>query len=316
MKVIQILFLSIMVTALPGAVQGLGQEGFLPRAGMDEHSVLDTMARVLKENVCLEARADFWLKVANAFNDCDAKFFENIYNAWIERNEALALAQEQYETRIRFWESVGGGLYDPKIDPAQFSTRVDNPHMPFVPGRTLVYEAHRAEGLERIEVSVLPGTVVVDGVECLVVQEHETLNGVLREISVNWIAQHSNGDVWFFGEVARLYEDGFLDSLEGSWRAGKDGAKPGILMPATPTPGLIFRQEYLMNVAEDAAEIVALNTTHTVPAGTYHNCVETQELSPLEPEDDMQKAYAPGVGLVIEIDLTTGDRLELKEIIN
>lgn len=316
MKVLRFLSLSIIVVTFLGVAHGSTPSDGIPRTGIDDHSVIDTMARVLKENICLEARADFWLKVANAFNDYDYNFYENLRKAWNERQEALTLAEEQYITRLRVWDALGGGLYDPKIDPADFSTIVDNPFMPFVPGRTLVYEANRPEGLERIEVSVLPDTVVINGVECIAVQEYEMLGGKLTEISINWIAQHTSGDVWYFGEISQEYEDGFLDSLGGSWRAGKDGAKPGILMLASPTPGRIYRQEMLMNVAEDAAEVVAQNSTVTVPTGTYHNCIKTEELSPLEPEDDVQKAYAPGVGLVVEVDLQTGDRLELVEIIN
>lgn len=316
MKALFFLSLALALAVLIGSGQGATPVNGVPRSGFDDQDVADTMARVLKENVCLEARADFWLKVAHAFNDYDAYFWDSVVEAWVELQDELADAQEQYLTRLQVWDALGSGLYNPEIDPADFSTTVDNPYMPFVPGRTLVYEAQRTEGLERIEVSVLPDTVVIEGVECIAVQEYETLDGVLKEISVNWIAQHVSGDVWYFGEVSREYVDGFLDDLGGSWRAGKDGGKAGILMLAAPTPGQVYRQEYLMNVAEDAAEVVAKNSTVTIPYGTYHNCVKTEEISPLEPEDDVQKAYAPGVGLVVEVDLTTGDRLELVEIIN
>jgi len=316
MKVLNFLSLSIITMVLLGAAHGATPSDAAPPRGIDDHSVVDTLALVLKENVCHEAHADFWLDVANALNDIDANFFDNLRQAWDERQEALALAREQYTTRLEVWESLGSGLYDPKIEPADFSTIIDNPYMPFVPGRTLVYEAQRAEGLERIEVSVLPDTVVVNGVECIAVQEYEMLDGQLSEISTNWIAQHKSGDVWYFGEVSRIYEDGFLDSLGGSWRAGKDGAKPGIIMLGAPVNGRMYRQELLMNVAEDSAWVVAQNATVTGPTGTYYNCVKTEEISPLEPEDDVQKAYAPGVGLVVEVDLQTGDRLELVEIIN
>ena len=56
--------------------------------------------------------------------------------------------------------------------------------------------------------------------------------------------QGQDGTVWYFGEIARNYEEGELVDIEGSWVAGVDGAKAGILMPASPSPGQIYRQEY------------------------------------------------------------------------
>ena len=44
--------------------------------------------------------------------------------------------------------------------------------------------------------------------------------------------------------------------------------------------------------------------------------MRTFEWSPLEPEDDAAKFYSPAVGLVLEVDLQTGSRLELVEIRN
>ena len=40
-----------------------------------------------------------------------------------------------------------------------------------------------------------------------------------------------------------------------------------------------------------------------VPAGTFKNCVEVTETSPLEPGDESLKTYCPGVGLVRDEDL-------------
>jgi hypothetical protein len=101
-------------------------------------------------------------------------------------------------------------------------------------------------------------------------------------------------------------------NTEGSWEAGVKGAKPGMVMPAKPTIGQIFRQEYLVGEAEDQAQIVALDEQASVPAGTFTGCIKTQEWSRLEPGVLEHKYYAPGVGVVLEV-MTEGgtERSEL-----
>jgi hypothetical protein len=100
-------------------------------------------------------------------------------------------------------------------------------------------------------------------------------------------------------------------STEGSWTAGVDGAKPGIIMEANPQVNDLYRQEFALGVAEDMAQVIALNQSVTVTPGTYSNCVETKDFSPLEPDVVEHKLYAPGVGNVQEVEVTTGNRLDL-----
>ena len=80
-------------------------------------------------------------------------------------------------------------------------------------------------------------------------------------------------------------------------RGGVAGAEPGILMPAHPLPGEPYRQQYRLGVAEDFARVVAIGESVSVPAGSFSDCVRTEEWSALEPGTD-EKWYAPGVGLV------------------
>jgi hypothetical protein len=193
---------------------------------------------------------------------------------------------------------------------------VTNIYFPLVPGRTLVYHSQTPEGLEVVSVTTLAPTFVIAGVECRQVRDVVTLAGELVEDTIDWYAQHQNGNVWYFGEVAKNYEDGVLDNLDGSWRTGKDGAKPGIQMLANPTPETAYRQEFLINEAEDIAEVEALNRTITVPYGTFTGCLQTEETTLLEPGARTFMYYAPGVGLVLEVNPDTGERVELVQIIN
>ena len=111
-----------------------------------------------------------------------------------------------------------------------------------------------------------------------------------------------------------LDASGEIVSLEGSWKAGVDGAKPGIIMEAHPQVGDVYRQEFALDVAEDMAEVISLNETLTVHSVTYNNSLKTQEFSPLEPDVLENKFYAPGVGNIRTVDTVTGEFLDLVQI--
>ena len=160
---------------------------------------------------------------------------------------------------------------------------------------------------------MLDETETILGVECTVVRDTVTVDGELVEDTLDWFAQDRNGNVWYFGEISKSFEDGDLVSLDGSWRAGVDGAKPGIVMKAHPAVGDVYRQEFLLGVAEDYARVVSLSGDATVPAASCTNCLVTGDFVPLEPDADERKFYKRGVGLILEVDRTTGDRVELIE---
>jgi hypothetical protein len=61
-----------------------------------------------------------------------------------------------------------------------------------------------------------------------------------------------------------------------------------------------YYQEIAPKVALDRAEIISLRETVDTPAGQFKNCLKTKETTPLEPDVEEYKYYAPGVGLVQE----------------
>jgi hypothetical protein len=189
------------------------------------------------------------------------------------------------------------------IDPAQFTTRIDNPYFPLAPGNRWVYR----EGDERIEVTVTDQTKrVAMGVEVRVVHDLVTEDGNTIEDTFDWYAQDRSGNVWYFGEDTKEYENGRMVSTKGSWEAGVAGAQPGIIMPAQPAVGMAYRQEYLRGEAEDAAHVLALGERVTVPAGTFTDTVRTADYTPLEPALCENKTYARGVGTVLTVQLSGG----------
>lgn len=186
-----------------------------------------------------------------------------------------------------------------EIDKENFVKNIDNPYFPLKPGTTLVYEGKTENGAERNEMSITNQTKVILGVNTTVVNDKIWANGKLIEETLDWYAQDKEGNVWYFGEDSKEFEDGKVVSANGSWEAGVDGAKPGIVMKANPHVEDSYRQEYYAGQAEDMAEVVSLNESVSVTSGSFKNCPKTREWTSLEPNVEENKYYAPGVGTVL-----------------
>ncbi len=210
--------------------------------------------------------------------------------------------------------SLPQGSEQVSLDPAEFTTQIDNPYWPMAPGSRWVYSETDAEGAKlRVEVTVTPRTKrIANGIEARVVHDLVTEGGQTVEDTFDWYAQDSAGNVWYMGEDTKEYENGKVSSTAGSWEAGVDGAQPGIALPAEPKPGLAYRQEYYAGEAEDDGEIVSVDEQAEVPAGHYAHVVMTKDTTPVEPKVLEFKFYARGVGPVLELTASGGsDRDEL-----
>ncbi|MGH9879159.1 MAG: hypothetical protein ACRD5H_16135, partial [Nitrososphaerales archaeon] len=142
-------------------------------------------------------------------------------------------------------------------------------------------------------------TRIVDGVETRIVEERETVDDELVEVSRNFfVACSPDSDIFYFGEEVDMYEDGEIVSHEGAWLAGVDDATPGVIVPAGPKVGDKFYSEFAPGIAEDRVEIQSLTETLDTPAGRFENVLKAEETTPLEPGVKEYKLYAPGVGLI------------------
>jgi len=189
---------------------------------------------------------------------------------------------------------------------------VDNPYFPLPVGRQWVYR----EGAQRVEVTVTDRTkLIANGVTARVVTDHVTERGVPVEITEDYYAQDARGTVWYLGEDTTEYVHGKPVSKEGSFEAGVDGARAGIIMPARPKVGMQFRQEFYAGHAEDRAKIVSLRERVKVPLRRYKRTLMTLETNPLEPDVLEVKFYARGVGVVLAVGISGDtDREELTRI--
>lgn len=172
------------------------------------------------------------------------------------------------------------------------------------PGHQLVLEGEEDGAAIELIITVLDETKTVDGVETRVVEERESEDGEIIEISRNYFAVCTQtNDIFYFGEDVDNYEDGVLINHDGAWLAGVDGGRAGLFVPAEPEVGFKHYQEIAPGVAEDRAEVISLDETLETPAGTFENVLKTEETTPLEPDAREFKLYAPGIGLIQDAEL-------------
>jgi hypothetical protein len=187
-----------------------------------------------------------------------------------------------------------------------YTAHVDNPWFPLVQGTRYVYTGVK-DGLPARDVVVVARrTTVIDGKPSAVVEDRLYLRGRLRERTTDWYSQDARGNVWYVGEdTAELDAHGRITSREGTWRAGVDGARAGIYMPAEPRVGMRGRQEYYRGHAEDHFRVIGL--FRTVVAGRASTALLTEETTPLEPGTVDHKFYVRGIGTVLEQTERGGD---------
>lgn len=261
-------------------------------------------------------RDDAWIAAANCANVGNAaergRCEQRIARATREQRKDCA---EQRRARESLCDAIGQAAYDPPIDPARFveppaAAAKPNRFFPLVPGRTWTYRG----GAETVSVTVTGDVRTILGVRCAVVRDVVTVGGVAVEDTEDYFAQDRDGNVWYFGELSKSFDGGYLTDLEGSWIAGVNDAKPGLVMAAAPEVGRTYRQEFAAGNAEDAAEVASVTASASVPGAACNGtCVQTRDFTPVEPGHEEQKFYAPGIGLILEVNPETGERTELIE---
>ena len=283
-----------------------------PTQGGPDDKPCSRVAKAAKDACGDQIEADFSIAIGKCNNLPISERDACRQQAQADKQDAREQCAEQFNARRDVCNTLGQTEYHPIINPAEFVDGITNPFFPLTPGTTLIYSG----GGEVDTFTVTDKTQTILGVRCIVVHDVVAVNGEVIEDTLDRFAQDIKGNVWYFGEVSQEFENGELVSLEGSWRAGVNGAQPGIIMKADPRAGDVYRQEFLLNEAEDLAEVMALNGSAMVPAASCNNdCLVTREFTPLEPGTTANKYYARGIGVILEVDPSTGVRTELVQII-
>ena len=199
------------------------------------------------------------------------------------------------------------------LETCKFKPTGENPYFILKEGYQLYLEGEEDGEAIAALITVLPDkeTINLPGMKPIktrVVEEREWADGELVEVSRNFFAICKNtGDVYYFGEDVDDYEDGEIVGHEGAWRAGVDGAMPGIIMPGSFLLGARYYQEMAPGVAEDLGMNEEMGLDVSTDAGDFEDCVLVLESSGLDCEDESEKIYAPGVGLVVDDELELVD---------
>ncbi len=201
------------------------------------------------------------------------------------------------------------------LHPADFSVRIDNRRKPMTAGSRWVYRVTDME-TGHVDHDVITAThhtkLMADGITARVVRDVVTHHGTPVEVTRDWYAHDFCGNVWYFGEHTIAYRHGKPHD-NGTWQAGRHGAMPGIALPAKPSVGLAYREEYAKGVAEDQSRVLALDEQVRVGAGHFTHVLMAEDFSPIEPDVSELKFYAYGSGqAVLAIDVSgRSDREEL-----
>jgi hypothetical protein len=188
------------------------------------------------------------------------------------------------------------------LQPSDFVARVDNPFFPLKPGSRWHYRGVDTDGRFTDNMHVLHRTKTILGVRTTVVHDVVRRHGKPREVTNDWYAQDQHGNVWYFGENTKeLDRHGNITSREGSFKAGRDGARPGVLFAGHPKVGTTARQEFYKGHAEDHFKVLDRNARVSVPFVSSKHAVKTKEWTPLEPGIREHKYYVRGVGDVKEV---------------
>ncbi len=201
-----------------------------------------------------------------------------------------------------------------EIDPAAFSTTVDNPYFPLPPGATWEYEVATADSeIHRLEHEVLSDAKSVLGIDTTSVLETLYVDGDVEETTISWYAQDDSGNVWLLGELDKGYADGEVVE-SATWEAGIATAEPGIVVPGDTEMGNEFTVKFLIDASgaiTDRGRVAAIDETVKTAAGKFADVLAIERTNNLQPHLIDREYYAPGVGQVSE-DGASGDTVELQ----
>ncbi|HEX6281554.1 MAG TPA: hypothetical protein VFZ67_04950 [Nitrososphaera sp.] len=184
-----------------------------------------------------------------------------------------------------------------------FSATGSNPYFILEPNYRQVLVANESGAEVELIITVLNETREVNGTETRVVEERETENGELVEVSRNFFAIcDETNSVFYFGEEVDDYENGAIVGHAGAWLAGEGENKAGMFMPGTVLLGARYYQEIAPDIAVDRAEIIETDGELVVPAGSFDDVLVVVESNPLEPGVEELNYYAAGVGVLQDED--------------
>lgn len=313
-------FAGVAMLAAPAAAGGIGPCSTMAQAGI--------------RSCKAEIQEEFWEAIANCTNEPDPIERSACVAEAGDTSEAAEECVAVFEARNELCDEIGQDAYDPDFEAEDFEsdfTAVSNPnpYYPLAIGNTWEY----ADEDEAVNVEVLAATKLIDGVTCITVRDIASEEGVVVESTDDWYGITTQGEVWYCGEIAQNFElfpgdnplEPELVDVDGSWKADRDDAEPGIIMHASPAPGKPYRQEFAFGEAEDIGQVVSNSYGFGNGEGlddfvpeelalhfcAANDCVVTRDTTPLEPDANELKYFANGIGLFLEVKPDEGEFVPL-----
>lgn len=269
-----------------------------------------------------ELRDDYLVNKAKCINESEwrekRECIEEVREEFFEERPGC---HEQFDAREEVCDALGQAPYDPEFEAEDFEESLDaltvpNPYYPMAVGNIWTYG-----GDEEIMVEVLNETKFIDDINCFVVRDVVSEDGLLVEDTDDWFAvKRTDGSIWYCGEEVKdfAYFEGDSPSLpelieiDGSFKVERDGDRAGVAFPGYPAVGDVYRQEFSLGNAEDMAEVVSTTYSYgndddldeLVPEDLarllcHDDCVVVAEWTPIEPGVFERKYYARGIGFFL-----------------
>jgi hypothetical protein len=312
------------------ATTGLVGADERPEAENPPSGFCSATAAALFKACGFEVQDDFAKATAICINFEDEDDREECFDeARAARLEHVQLCRDQRDFRRQACGVIGEGRYDPDFDPRDFDDprhpTHPNPYFPLRIGNRWRYQG----GGEVNELEVLDATKRIDEVDCLVVADLVKEGGDLTESTDDWYAFNRSGDIWYCGEEVKNFESFEGDDprkeelvgIDGSFKAGRNHDKPGVIFQASPREGESYVEEFSLGNAEDVTDVLSTRYRYGadhdldrfVPARLAHlmcaagDCVVTRNYSLLEPGVFGRKYYAKDIGVFLEVNPDTGE---------
>ena len=214
--------------------------------------------------------------------------------------------------------SVIGANADPtQFDPSTFSWPWPEPNqwLPLVPGYQSVRDGTVTRGGREIHhqrvYTVTAATKDIAGVTTILVLDQDFDGGEVAEQAIDYLAQDTEGNVWYLGSYTEGYQAGQFVAAHDAWLAGTDGAEAGVMMMSDPTEGMpAYMQASVPGEGVARAEIAAVGISKCVPYTCFDDVLATLE------DGSEFKYFARGVGAILTEPNYSGGEQEIEELVN
>ena len=191
------------------------------------------------------------------------------------------------------------------LDPADFTTQIDNPYWPMEPGSRWVYRETDPEGTkQRVVVTVTSKTKrIANGVAARVVHDVVTEDGKPVEVTDDWYAQDRAGTSGTWARTRRSTRTARSSRRRARSRRASTERRPGSSCPPSRGRACATGRSTTRARRRTEAEVVSVDEQVEVPFGHFGqgSVLMTKDLNPLEPKVLEYKFYARGVGPVLAI---------------